>query len=155
MKKLSSELNKNFLDKFSQLQTKDQTHTLALNIKTLKFFSSPYSNVYLFTKIGETSLNILIQQKVKVIKTIFLLQPLSFYLSVLFTLYSFQFGLSNWNSERNQQDRKCCNWTFVFDPSGRLVYYWSFIVSLAFLYNFWVRFYKYKVSFTSFYLSRL
>ena len=26
----------------------------------------------------------------------------------------------------------------MFDPSGRLVYYWSFIVSLAFLYNFWV-----------------
>jgi len=53
-----------------------------------------------------------------------------------------QFGLSNWNSERNHQDRRCCTWTWVFDPSGRLVYYWSFIVSLAFLYNFWVIIYR-------------
>ncbi|KAG5670425.1 hypothetical protein PVAND_000691 [Polypedilum vanderplanki] len=29
-------------------------------------------------------------------------------------------------------------WTFVFDPAGRLCYYWSMVVSLAFLYNFWV-----------------
>lgn len=36
-----------------------------------------------------------------------------------------------------------CNWTFVFDPSGRLAYWWSSIVSLAFLYNFWVIIYRF------------
>lgn len=36
-----------------------------------------------------------------------------------------------------------CNWTFVFDPSGRLAYWWSSVVSLAFLYNFWVIIYRY------------
>ncbi|XP_035739050.1 cGMP-gated cation channel alpha-1-like isoform X5 [Vespa mandarinia] len=30
------------------------------------------------------------------------------------------------------------NWSFIFDPAGRLCYYWSMVVSLAFLYNFWV-----------------
>lgn len=29
-------------------------------------------------------------------------------------------------------------WTFVFDPAGRLSYYWHMIVSIAFLYNLWV-----------------
>jgi hypothetical protein len=36
-----------------------------------------------------------------------------------------------------------CNWTFVFDPAGRLAYWWSSIVSLAFLYNFWVIIYRF------------
>ena len=55
------------------------------------------------------------------------------------TLYSpHQFALSNWNGEGSRPDKRCCNRTFVFDPSGRLVYYWTAIVSLAFLYNFWV-----------------
>ncbi|KAL0281531.1 UNVERIFIED_CONTAM: hypothetical protein PYX00_002489 [Menopon gallinae] len=35
------------------------------------------------------------------------------------------------------------NWSFVFDPAGRLCYYWSIIVSLAFLYNFWVIIYRF------------
>ncbi|KAL5286541.1 hypothetical protein ACFFRR_007896 [Megaselia abdita] len=35
------------------------------------------------------------------------------------------------------------NFTFVFDPAGRLCYYWSFVVSLAFLYNFWVIIYRF------------
>ena len=34
-------------------------------------------------------------------------------------------------------------WTFVFDPAGRLCYYWSMVVSLAFLYNFWVIIYRF------------
>ncbi|XP_018897668.2 cyclic nucleotide-gated channel alpha-3 isoform X1 [Bemisia tabaci] len=34
-------------------------------------------------------------------------------------------------------------WSFVFDPAGRLCYYWSMIVSLAFLYNFWVIIYRF------------
>ncbi|XP_076367723.1 cyclic nucleotide-gated channel rod photoreceptor subunit alpha-like [Tachypleus tridentatus] len=36
-----------------------------------------------------------------------------------------------------------CNWTFVFDPSGKLSYYWSMIISIAFLYNFWVVIYRF------------
>ncbi len=36
-----------------------------------------------------------------------------------------------------------CKWTFVFDPSGRLSYWWSCIVSIAFLYNFWVIIYRF------------
>lgn len=36
-----------------------------------------------------------------------------------------------------------CNWSFVFDPSGRLCYYWSMVVSVAFLYNFWVMIYRF------------
>ena len=69
---------------------------------------------------------------------IYLLQCRLLYrdLNIFFVI---KFGLSNWSSERHHTERRCCNWTFVFDPSGRLVYYWSFIVSLAFLYNFWVR----------------
>ena len=43
----------------------------------------------------------------------------------------------------NGNDRDGCNWTFVFDPSGRLAYWWSSIVSIAFLYNFWVIIYRF------------
>ncbi|XP_057369918.1 cyclic nucleotide-gated olfactory channel-like [Daphnia carinata] len=39
--------------------------------------------------------------------------------------------------------RSGCKWTFVFDPAGRLCYYWSMVVSLAFLYNFWVLIYRF------------
>ncbi|XP_037273801.2 cyclic nucleotide-gated channel alpha-3 [Rhipicephalus microplus] len=41
-------------------------------------------------------------------------------------------------------DRSRCKWTFVFDPSGRLCYYWSMVVSVAFLYNFWVIIYRFS-----------
>ena len=40
-------------------------------------------------------------------------------------------------------DKEGCRWTFVFDPSGRLAYWWSFVVSIAFLYNFWVIIYRF------------
>lgn len=33
--------------------------------------------------------------------------------------------------------------SFVFDPSGRLIYYWSMIVSMAFIYNSWVILYRF------------
>ncbi|XP_023346490.1 cGMP-gated cation channel alpha-1, partial [Eurytemora carolleeae] len=46
--------------------------------------------------------------------------------------------LDSWKVERRTLDRRRCRWTFVFDPSGRLVYYWSVVVSMAFLYNLWV-----------------
>ena len=40
------------------------------------------------------------------------------------------------------KDKESCHWTFVFDPSGRLAYWWSFVVSIAFVYNFWVLVYR-------------
>ncbi|XP_055334727.1 cyclic nucleotide-gated cation channel alpha-3-like [Paramacrobiotus metropolitanus] len=40
--------------------------------------------------------------------------------------------------------RTGCRWTFVFDPSGRLAYYWSCVVSIAFLYNLWVIVYRFS-----------
>ena len=37
-------------------------------------------------------------------------------------MINFQFA----NGEHGiHSDSRCCSWTFVFDPSGRLVYYWS------------------------------
>lgn len=42
-----------------------------------------------------------------------------------------------------QQQPSPMRWTFVFDPAGRLCYYWSMVVSLAFLYNFWVIIYRF------------
>ncbi|KAG8172860.1 hypothetical protein JTE90_015439, partial [Oedothorax gibbosus] len=45
--------------------------------------------------------------------------------------------------EGSNADRARCNWSFVFDPSGRLCYYWSVVVSIAFLYNFWVMIYRF------------
>ncbi|XP_055321990.1 cyclic nucleotide-gated cation channel alpha-3 isoform X2 [Sitodiplosis mosellana] len=41
------------------------------------------------------------------------------------------------------RQRHSTKWTFVFDPAGRLCYYWSMVVSLAFLYNFWVIIYRF------------
>ena len=35
-----------------------------------------------------------------------------------------------------------CNWSFVFDPSGRLAYWWSLMVSVAFVYNLWTIAYR-------------
>ncbi|XP_047523199.1 cyclic nucleotide-gated cation channel alpha-3 isoform X1 [Pieris napi] len=35
------------------------------------------------------------------------------------------------------------SFSFVFDPAGRLCYYWSMVVSLAFLYNLWVIVYRF------------
>ncbi len=32
----------------------------------------------------------------------------------------------------------------MFDPAGRLCYYWSMVVSLAFLYNFWVIIFRFS-----------
>lgn len=46
-------------------------------------------------------------------------------------------------SATSSGEKSGCNWSFVFDPSGRLVYYWSMIVSLAFIYNSWVIVYRF------------
>ncbi|CAN8020901.1 hypothetical protein HPB47_012460 [Ixodes persulcatus] len=49
-----------------------------------------------------------------------------------------------WETSTSASDRARCKWTFVFDPSGRLCYYWSMVVSVAFLYNFWVIIYRFS-----------
>ncbi|XP_047489099.1 cyclic nucleotide-gated cation channel alpha-3-like [Penaeus chinensis] len=52
--------------------------------------------------------------------------------------------LETWEPSSNSSDKKMgCRWTFVFDPAGRLCYYWSVVVSLAFLYNLWVMVYRF------------
>lgn len=51
-----------------------------------------------------------------------------------------------WETSTSASDRSRCKWTFVFDPSGRLCYYWSMVVSVAFLYNFWVIIYRFSFS---------
>lgn len=47
-----------------------------------------------------------------------------------------------WETTNAIHHKSGCNWSFVFDPSGRLCYYWSMIVSIAFLYNFWTIIYR-------------
>lgn len=47
-----------------------------------------------------------------------------------------------WETASSIRPKSGCNWSFVFDPSGRLCYYWSMIVSIAFLYNFWSIIYR-------------
>ncbi|XP_054167514.1 cyclic nucleotide-gated channel rod photoreceptor subunit alpha-like isoform X2 [Oppia nitens] len=47
-----------------------------------------------------------------------------------------------WETSTSTSDKGGCNWSFVFDPSGRLCYYWSMVVSVAFLYNFWTIIYR-------------
>ncbi|XP_042235800.1 cyclic nucleotide-gated cation channel alpha-3-like [Homarus americanus] len=52
--------------------------------------------------------------------------------------------VDKWESSTSSSDKKTgCRWTFVFDPAGRLCYYWSLVVSLAFLYNLWVMVYRF------------
>ena len=54
------------------------------------------------------------------------------------------FKVDRWESSTSSSDRwQSCRWSFVFDPAGRLCYYWSLIVSLAFLYNLWVIVYRF------------
>lgn len=36
-----------------------------------------------------------------------------------------------------------CKWTFVFDPAGRFAYWWSAVISISFIYNFWVIVYRF------------
>ncbi|XP_054270579.1 cyclic nucleotide-gated channel rod photoreceptor subunit alpha-like isoform X3 [Macrosteles quadrilineatus] len=50
---------------------------------------------------------------------------------------------TRYNTRRPPRVRTNHKWSFVFDPAGRLCYYWSMVVSLAFLYNFWVIIYRF------------
>ncbi|XP_076035260.1 cyclic nucleotide-gated channel alpha-3-like [Oratosquilla oratoria] len=51
--------------------------------------------------------------------------------------------VDKWETSTSGSERSGCKWTFVFDPAGRLCYYWSVVVSLAFLYNLWVLVYRF------------
>lgn len=73
--------------------------------------------------------------------------------------YSLNYCLRRYTAQQQQQQRGsrgfpgqpgsrgfrtgAPNWSFIFDPAGRLCYYWSMVVSLAFLYNFWVIIYRF------------
>ena len=50
---------------------------------------------------------------------------------------------NRFENETAVSEHEGCNWTFVFDPSGRLSYWWSSVVSVAFIYNFWVIIYRF------------
>nr|CFW94215.1 Eka-cGMP gated channel alpha 3 protein [Euperipatoides kanangrensis] len=50
-----------------------------------------------------------------------------------------------YDNSSSSSDKQGCKWTFVFDPSGRLCYYWSMVVSVAFLYNLWVIIYRFAL----------
>lgn len=52
--------------------------------------------------------------------------------------------LNDWDAMLYNQQKSGCRLTFLFDPSGRFCYYWSMMVSIAFLYNFWVMIYRFS-----------
>ncbi|XP_015835561.1 cyclic nucleotide-gated channel rod photoreceptor subunit alpha isoform X2 [Tribolium castaneum] len=54
-----------------------------------------------------------------------------------------RYGFRRGESYSSRLRTGSANWSFVFDPAGRLCYYWSMVVSLAFLYNFWVIIYRF------------
>ena len=41
-------------------------------------------------------------------------------------------------------EKEGCTLSLIFDPSGRLSYWWSAVVSVAFLYNLWAIFYRFS-----------
>jgi len=52
-----------------------------------------------------------------------------------------KFDLNPTTTRRYHSSRR---FTFVFDPSGRLTYWWTSIISLAFLYNFWIIIFRFS-----------
>lgn len=52
-----------------------------------------------------------------------------------------KFDLNPSAARRNHASRR---FTFIFDPSGRLTYWWTSIISLAFLYNFWIIIFRFS-----------
>ena len=53
-----------------------------------------------------------------------------------------RFKGDKWETSTSSSEKSSCKWSFVFDPAGRLCYYWSVVVSFAFLYNLWVMMYR-------------
>ncbi|CAF3018489.1 unnamed protein product [Rotaria sp. Silwood2] len=52
-----------------------------------------------------------------------------------------KFDINSPTSRRTHSSRR---FTFIFDPSGRLAYWWTSIISLAFLYNFWIIIFRFS-----------
>ncbi|CAF0756579.1 unnamed protein product [Rotaria sordida] len=48
------------------------------------------------------------------------------------------------NSPTTRRIHSSRRFTFIFDPSGRLAYWWTSIISLAFLYNFWIIIFRFS-----------
>ncbi|XP_050427217.1 cyclic nucleotide-gated cation channel alpha-3 isoform X2 [Adelges cooleyi] len=55
-------------------------------------------------------------------------------------------GPRQYRGDRPAERAKGIRWSFVFDPAGQLCYYWNMVVSMAFLYNFWVIIYRFAFS---------
>lgn len=52
-----------------------------------------------------------------------------------------KFDLNSSTTRRTNSTRR---FTFIFDPSGRLAYWWTSVISLAFLYNFWIIIFRFS-----------
>ena len=55
-----------------------------------------------------------------------------------------RFEKFDFNSPTTRHKNRSRRFTFVFDPSGRLAYWWTSIISLAFLYNFWIIIFRFS-----------
>ena len=55
-----------------------------------------------------------------------------------------RFEKFDFNSSTARRAHSSRRFTFIFDPSGRLAYYWTSIISLAFLYNFWIIIFRFS-----------
>ena len=55
-----------------------------------------------------------------------------------------RFEKFDFNSPPNRRSQSSRRFTFIFDPSGRLTYWWTSIISLAFLYNFWIIIFRFS-----------
>ena len=49
----------------------------------------------------------------------------------------------NWQNNSATMDKSGCNMSFVFNPWGKLMNYWSMIVCCSFIYNSWVILYRF------------
>ncbi|CAF0923247.1 unnamed protein product [Rotaria sp. Silwood1] len=55
-----------------------------------------------------------------------------------------RFEKFDFNSPITRRTHSSRRFTFIFDPSGRLAYWWTSIISLAFLYNFWIIIFRFS-----------
>ena len=55
-----------------------------------------------------------------------------------------RFEKFDFNSSTTRRTHSSRRFTFIFDPSGRLAYWWTSIISLAFLYNFWIIIFRFS-----------
>jgi hypothetical protein len=55
-----------------------------------------------------------------------------------------RFEKFDFNSPTTRRTHSSRRFTFIFDPSGRLAYWWTSIISLAFLYNFWIIIFRFS-----------